>query len=269
MSDYSRVVKTQAELDQAIADGVGVVEIRSDKGVWIDVTAYGSATVTARGSATVTACDSATVMACDSATVRACDSATVTAYGSATVTAYGSATVTAYGSATVTARGSATVRAYGSATVTAGSRVAVHLHSGTASIAGGVIIDHTKEPASAAEWCAWHDVPVTDGIATLYKAVNDSWTTDRGVDYSPGATPEAPDWEPDGECGGGLHFSPTPVQASAYFMSATRFVEVGVRVDELSPILGGTAKAKAKRVVVGCREVTIGMAPVDGEVVAS
>ena len=253
MSDYSRVVKTQAELDQAIADGVSVVEIRSDKGVWIKVWA----------------CGGSTVWAYDGSTVTAYDGSTVRAYDGSTVTARDGSTVTAYDGSTVTARGGSTVTAYDGSTVTAGSRVAVHLHSGMASIAGGVIIDHTKEPASAAEWCAWHDVPVTDGIATLYKAVNDSWTTDRGVDYSPGATPEAPDWEPDGECGGGLHFSPTPVQASAYFMSATRFVEVGVRVDELSPILGGTAKAKAKRVVVGCREVTIGMAPVDGEVVAS
>ncbi|MDT9694394.1 hypothetical protein Q5762_39870, partial [Streptomyces sp. P9(2023)] len=56
-------VTTQAELDAAIAAGARVIDIRSEPGSYIPVTA------------------------CDSATVRACDSATVRAYGSATVTA--------------------------------------------------------------------------------------------------------------------------------------------------------------------------------------
>ena len=260
-------VYTQAEFDQAVADGATTIDVRSEAGVWITacdsatVTAYDSATVRAYVSATVTAYDSATVTAYDSATVRACGSATVTAYGSATVTAYDSATVTAYGSATVTAYGSATVRAYGSATVRATSRVAVHLHTGRATIAGGVLIDHTGEPSAPAAWCAWHDVTVTDGIATLYKAVDDAWTTCRGTDYTPGTLPVCGDWRDDSECGGGLHFSPTPAEALAYHPEATRFVAVGVAVDTLRPILDSTPKAKAPAVVAACRAVTIDMRP--------
>lgn len=97
--------------------------------------------------------------------------------------------------------------------------------------------------------------------------MNAEWTTDRGTDYSPGSAPEAADWEPDGQCGGGLHFSPYPMQALMYhdFGPDTRFLAVGVRVDELSPILGSTPKAKARRVVVPCREVTVDMEPVGGD----
>ena len=281
----TRTVTTQQELDQAIEDGVGWVDIRSERGVWLEVracgsstvTAYGSSTVRAYESSTVTACGSSTVTACESSTVTACDFSTVTAYdfstvtayesstvtacgsstvrahGSSTVRAYDSSTVTAYGSSTVRAYGSSTVRAYGSSTVTAGSGVAVHLHNARAKITGGFTIDHTHESDMTTEqWCDHHGVTITDGIAYLYKAVDGQWTTARGFDYSPGSTPSAPDWRDDQERGGGLHFSPTPSQALAYNLSATRFVRVGVAVETLRPIFGGAAKAKAPAVVVAC-----------------
>ena len=74
-------------------------------------------------------------------TVRASDSVTVRASGSATVYAYGSVTVTAYDSATVTAT----------------PTVAVHLHSGGCTIAGGVLIDHTIiDLTDPQTWCDYH-----------------------------------------------------------------------------------------------------------------
>ena len=267
-TDYSRTVTTQAELAQAIADGVTFVDIRSERGVWL------------------------MVRACGSSTVRACGSSTVRAYGSSTVTAYGSSTVTAYSSSTVTACDSSTVTACDSSTVTAKSRVAVHLHTGCATVAGGVVIDHTQEPADPAAWCAYHDVTVTEDwvdcpdcttgkitalrasgdycdtcggrgdsvkvrIATLYKAVDDAWTTDRGADYTPGTLPICPDWRDDNDCGGGLHFSPSPAESLAYHPDATRFLAVGVAVATLRPILGSTPKAKAPAVVRACVQVDI------------
>jgi hypothetical protein len=238
----NRTVTTQAELDKALADKIDWIDIKSPKGVWLEVTASGSATVTAFGSATV----------------RAFGSATVTASDSATVTASDSATVTASGSATVTASGSATVRAYDSATVTATPLVAVHLHSATVSVTGGVVLDHSNlADFTAAQWCEYHGVKVSRGIATLYKAVNNRWTTDRGTDYSPGSKPSCDDFRDTNACGAGLHFGPTPFHALAYFREATKFLAVGVRVSELRPITGDTAKAKAPRVVRACVEVDI------------
>ena len=269
----TRTVRTQGELDAALADpAVSSVIIDSPRGVWLQVRgsatveasgsatvrASGSATVRASGSATVRASGSATVEASGSATVRASGSATVEAWDSATVEASGSATVEASGSATVRAWGSATVEAWDSATVRASSHVAVHLHSGRATVAGGVLIDHTTiDLTDPQTWCDYHGVPVVDGIATLHKAVGDDWSTDRGTDYSPGSLPEAPDWRDDHECGGGLHFSPHPRQSRSYYLKATRYLAVGVALADLRPIAGGTPKAKAPRVVIACREVDI------------
>jgi hypothetical protein len=172
------------------------------------------------------------------------------------VEAYGSATVRACDSATVRACDSATVRACDSATVRASSHVAVHLHSGRVQLDGGVLIDHTAvNELDAATWCTYHGVLVEDGIATVYKAVDERWSTDRGTDYSPGSLPDCPDWTDNNECGGGLHFSPSPTQAQAYHPSATRFVAVGISVADLRPIVGSTAKCKAPRVVRACVEV--------------
>lgn len=164
-------------------------------------------------------------------------------------------------SATVTAHDSATVTAYDSATVRVTPRVAVHLHDDRAVISGGVLIDHTREPSDPFAWCEYHGVTVIDEIATLYKAVDDRYTTGRGTDYTPGSLPVADDWVDDHECGGGLHFSPSPGEARVYHPEATRYVAVGVAVDTLRPIVGSTPKAKAPRVVRACVEVDIDGAP--------
>jgi hypothetical protein len=247
----TKIVTTQKELDAALKAGVDWIEIRSERGVWLEVTASGSSTVTAYGSSTVTAYGSSTVTAYGSSTVTAYDSSTVTAYDSSTVTAYGSSTVTAYGSSTVTA--------YDSSTVTASSHTAVHLHSGSVSLHGGVVIDHTKiDLEDAAAWAEYHGVDITDGVATVYKAVDDKYTTNRGFDYSPGATPSAPDWKAHRYCGNGLHFGPTPAHALAYHPEATKFMEAKVALKDLIPINNsGTAKCKAPSVMEPLIEVDI------------
>jgi hypothetical protein len=205
------------------------------------VTAYGSSTVRASGSSTVTAYDSSTVTAYDSSTVTAYDSSTVTAYGSSTVRAYGSSTVTAYGSSTVTAYGSSTVTAYdsstvtayGSSTVTASKWVAVSLQSPTATANGGVIIRIPK-PATPAEWCEFHGVTTNDGVAILFKGVDAEFRSPKRMLYTPGTVPVAENW--DGmarECGGGLHFSPTPHHTLEFTHDAKRFVACPVRLEDI------------------------------------
>ena len=119
------IAQTQAELDAALSSGETLIVIESPSGVWLTVEASGSATVRASGSATVRA--------------------------------FGSATVEASGSATVEAFGSATVRASGSATVEASSHVAVHLHSASVTVSGGIAIDVAALDMSDPGWGIRHD----------------------------------------------------------------------------------------------------------------
>ncbi|AMU78468.1 hypothetical protein SEA_SKINNYPETE_38 [Mycobacterium phage SkinnyPete] len=284
----SVTVHTQAELDQALADRADVIYIESDPGVWLRLADSASARVVALGSARVEAHSSAHVEAWDSAHVEAWgsahveahssahveawDSAHVEAWGSAHVEAYASAHVEAHSSARVVAYGSAHVEAWGSAHVKAGKYVAVHLHSQRVTLdAQGAVIDMTAlDLTDPATWCDYHGVLVADGIAYLYKAVNQQWTTDRGVDYSPGSTPEAPDWGPNWrDCGKGLHFCAHPMMSLIYLglpADEARFLQVGVRLDELVPL---DDKAKARRVVVPCIEVDRYGEIIDQEVSAS
>jgi hypothetical protein len=159
---------------------------------------------------------------------------------------------------TLTKSDSSSVVAWGSSRVVATPNVAVHLHSARATTKGGVVIDVTRVDQDGAEWCRHHGVKVSRaGVATLYKAVADDFTSRYGASYSPGTKPSAPDWRDDDTCGGGLHFGPTPRHAKDYMPDASRFVEVGVKVADLRPIPGGTAKAKAPRVVRACVEVDL------------
>ena len=285
MTTNERIVTTQEELDKALADPrIDRVIIDSPDGVWLELaTDRTDVTVGIRGSSLVGPVRG-------SATVRdVWGSATVSdVSGSATVrNVRGSATVrNVRGSATVSdVRDSATVSdVWGSATVSGvwdsatvrdvsgacaivgvydearllnlGPWVSVHLHSASATVEGGHVIDVSaldlEDPAT---WCAYHGVKVTDGIATVYKAVGDNWSTDRGTDYSPGSTPEAPDWQPTRVCGGGLHFSPSPEQSRGYYPTATRYLECGVLLADLVPL--GSDKCKAPRVVRACVEVDI------------
>jgi hypothetical protein len=223
------------------------------------VTASGSAQVTAYGSAQVTASDSAQVRAYGSAQVTASGSAQVRAYGSAQVTAYGSAQVTAYGSAQVRAYGSAQVTAYGSAQVRASKFVAVTVPPRqNVKVEGGVLIA-VQLPETAAEWCEFYGVPIEDGIAVLYKGLDDQYCSPHGMFYTPGTTPFAPDWDATIECGGGLHFSPTPAHTYEFVNEAKRFVACPVRVDEI--VVHKNAeypqKVKAPRVALPCYEVDV------------
>src|SRR6185312_14168612 len=168
------------------------------------------------------------------------------------------------GSSSAVLRGSYSAHAYHNAKINAAPLCAVFLHSSTADVSGGVILDHSNvDGMDGAAWCEYHGVKVSRGVATVYKAVNDAWTTDRGTDYSPGKKPSCDDFRDNNACGGGLHFGPTPRHARVYFESATKFVAPGVRVSELRPITGGTAKCKVPRVVRACVEVNI-----DGEKIA-
>jgi hypothetical protein len=142
--------------------------------------------------------------------------------------------------------------------VRAGTHVAVHLHSAQATVTGGVLIDLTQlDLSDPAAWCAHHGADVVDGVAVLYKAVDQGLTA--GQNYTPtvyplGASVECDDYRADGECGGGLHLCPTPEQAAEYRPQGekSRYLKVRAALVDMSPIVdaGGPAKVKARRVDV-------------------
>ena len=232
---------TQAELDAAVARGKGA-EVSCG-----EFCASDSASVWAYGSASVRASGSASVWASGSASVWASGSASVWAYNSASVRAYGSASVRASGSASVWAYNSASVRAYDSASVRAGKSVAVHKQSEKAKIVGGVVINPYR-PTTAKAWCKEYHVKVVAGVATVYKAVRENYQSSRGGDYTPGTVPVAHDWDGGkAECGGGMHFSPSPMMALDFDPQATRFMECRIALKDMrTPKAGDESPHKCK-----------------------
>ncbi len=265
------VITTQAELDAVAADFDGLIIIRG--GSHYDpirlLEAWGSAHVEAWGSAHVEAWGSAHVVARGSAHVEARGSAHVVAWESAHVEARESAHVVARESAHVEARGSAHVVAWGGAHVEA--RESAHVeaskwttvrkmlqHRGT--IEGGIVALE-PEISTAEDWCAYHGVTIKDGVAIVYKAVRDDYRSQHGFLYPLGGSPECADWDGgSAECGGGLHFSPSPGTALSFDGEATRFLACPVAISDMRvPKLNDQypLKIKARRITGPISEVDI------------
>ena len=221
-------VRTQAELDKALADKAETIYIRSGAGVWLNIIDSGSSRVEA--------------------------------WGSSSVVARGSSRVVARGSSSVEARGSSSVEARGSSRVEASRYVAVHLHSKRVAIAGnGVVIDVSDiNRQRVDDFLAYHGVKVVDGQAILYKAVDQDYHAGHHhtlTRYPIGETVTAPDWEPSQVCGNGLHFSYSPAAARDYYngVGDPKFLEVRVPVEGLVAL---DDKAKSETCFV-VREVDI------------
>jgi hypothetical protein len=147
-----------------------------------------------------------------------------------------------------TASDSATVTAYDSATVTAYDYVAVHRLSKRAKVTGGVQIA-PPDLTTTDGWLAYYGLTPKRGYVTLYKGLNDSFVSGYGTSYKPGEKPSAPDWNPQNECGGGLHLSPR-AHLTLNYGGHTRFVAVKVKVADIVPI--GTEGASDKCKVPTC-----------------
>ena len=247
----------------ATVNARGSVTVKADN--WSSVSARDSASVEAWHFSTVSASDSATVKAWDSATVRAGGTAKVDASGSTKVEASGSASVRAWGStivnvgdtATVRAWGSTIVRVWGAASVEASKHVSVTRHGDQSKVSGGVVCQ-VPGITTAEEWCEFYGVEVENGVATLYKAVDGDFRSRYGMSYRPGSKPQAPDWDGgERDCGGGLHFSPSPSFALQFQPSAARYVACPVRVEDIvvNPVVRFQDKVKAKGVCAPVYEV--------------
>jgi hypothetical protein len=189
------------------------VQLAADARAWV----WGLASAHAAGRATVTAWGSANVSATDSASVEALETAIVVAGRSATVRAVGSVIV----------------RARGRVQVEATDGVAVMRHGPNVTVSGGDAREAVR-PGTAEEWCRYYGVPMENGVATLYKAVDDDFDSYHGVSYRPGSEPQAPDWDGgEREIGGGLHFSPRPTFALPVPGDEMRFVACPVRLEDI------------------------------------
>ena len=190
----------------------------------------------ARESSHVVAWESSHVEAWESSHVEARGSSHVVARGSSHVVAWGSSHVEAWGSSHVEARESSHVEARGSSHVEAGQWASVLPGNGRYDeplITGGVLLERPLLD-NADIWLEYHGVPVVDGIATLFKAVDDDYRSTHGFAYTPGTTPSAPDWDGGAaECGGGLHFCPSAAAAKTFDYSATKYVACPVRVADI------------------------------------
>jgi hypothetical protein len=212
---------------------------RATVGDFARVHAYERARVAASGDASVQVWGLASVDAHERAAISAWGFATVRALGESTVEARESCFVDAAGHARVRAFGAAIVRARGAAQVEALDHVGVTTHGTRASVSGGRVTQ-VPEPRSAQEWCDHYGVEVTDGVATLYKAVDADFNSYHGLSYRPGTEPQAPDWDGGAEeCGGGIHLSPRPGLALPRTYGARRFVACPVRVADIVTHPGG------------------------------
>jgi hypothetical protein len=154
------------------------------------------------------------------------ESAHVVAWESAHVVARESAHVVAWGSAHVEARESAHVEASKWTSVRK-----MRSHSGL--IEGGIVIVE-PEIVTVEDWCAYHGVSVTNGVALLYKAVRDDYRSQYGFLYLPGSAVECTDWDGGAEeCGGGLHFCPSPSTAFGFDNEATKSLACPVAIADM------------------------------------
>ena len=163
----------------------------------------------------------------------------------------------------VDASGFARLLATGPVVITASDNVYV-LANHVALVEGGYIVEY-QEPRTASDWCSHYGVSVRDGVATLYKAVDDNFKSSHGMSYEPGSQPSASDWDGGkAECGGGLHFSPRPMLAQRFAKNATRYVACPVALDEIvvHAYASYPNKVKAPRVCGPIVEVDIYSEPV-------
>ena len=214
------IIKSQPDLDAALTKDGGELHFEASirfsltKGRWViraaigfkaSVEAWGNSSVVARGNSSVVARENSSVVARENSSVEAWENVFV--------------------------------RLFSALKIKASAHVAIMQHGTARSIDGGRVLEVNK-PSTSAEWCDHYGVTVSNGIATLFKAVDDDYSTHRArvvdITYAPGAIPVAPDWDGgEEECGGGLHASPHPKMALEFNSSAKHFVACPVRLDDI------------------------------------
>ncbi len=75
------------------------------------------------------------------------------------------------------------------------------------------LLSQTTEPR---EWLKLVGAQMDGKKTILYKRTSHEFETRNGIRYLLGTLVEAPDWDPDPECGGGLHFCIDPTGCDAF-----------------------------------------------------
>jgi hypothetical protein len=135
----------------------------------------------------------------------------------------------------VVAREHTQLQVRGAVIVNATKLVSVVAHGKTPRVRGGRLI-RLRGLATAKHWCEHYGLEVKGGVVVVFKAVaNTDYKSSHGQAYAPGTVPIASDWDGGkAECGGGLHFSPSPGHAEGFFGSAgVRFLACPVRLKDI------------------------------------
>ncbi|UOF77773.1 hypothetical protein [Caudoviricetes sp.] len=220
------------------------------------VEAWGSSSVVAWESSSVEARESSSVVARESSSVVACGSSRVVARGSSSVEAWGSSRVEARESSRVEARGFVGVNLWGKATAKLAEKCHAFVHSKNAKVDGGTQTAAILETPE--DWCEYNGVEVKDGIAIVYKALHEDFSSnhDRSFFYLPNTTPVANKFDKN-ECSYGLHFCASPKIARGFLVDAKKFMACPVKVSEMLVFFEGLypEKCKVPRLAAPCWEV--------------
>jgi len=94
-------------------------------------------------------------------------------------------------------------------------------------------IGHTH--LTAEEWLKSCGVEIVGGKVILYKSTKKDFTTQKGISFQPGTTHEATDWDANfkDECGCGIHYCPTVLQAKTFRDEGT-YIACEVSVSDMA-----------------------------------
>ena len=159
-------------------------------------------------------------------------------------------TAVLWGSSHAVLRESSHAELKGSSDAVGSKYSSITIHGQKVHVKGGVQIK-IPEVFTAKEWCDYYGVEVKKGIATLFKAVDDDYSTNnaraKGIFYTPGSKPIAPDWDGGkAECGGGLHFSAHPMMALDFNPKAKKFIACPIRLKDIHPCKNAQYPSKIK-----------------------
>jgi hypothetical protein len=109
------------------------------------------------------------------------------------------------------------------------------LKSSSAKAKNGVIIG--ASPLTTSQWLEGCGISVNKGKVILYKSLNKDWTSTDGFKFEVGKKHIAPDWDElfIGECGYGIHYSPTVAQSLA-FRDEGLYIACEVKVKDIASL---------------------------------